>query len=506
MGTPDRRHSLFDDILGLPAVIAAILVLYGTSIWGPAISNDSAAYLMAAQNLAQGHGLSLPRVGELVPMTAWPPLLPSALAALNLTGIELREAARFMDTFLLAANIMLCGWLIRHATNSAFAAFVGTAVLALSPTLLRAYAHIWSEPLFFFLMLTSICVLVKYVEKPSPWTALLFAVIAGVSCLARYAGVSVVATGIAACLLMTGLPRGRRLIHAAIMAAAGALPMFCWFVHNASIAGNAANRSVAFRIPDMDDVRSVLGDMSVWLLPKGVPPMVRTIVLLVAVVAFILLVRAYIRWPKTTSRTVPNVMLVFIVAYEVLVAALCTFVDPAILSEERIQLPVLVAVVVFTAAACMELAAGKPYARKAAAVALVVVVLFVWRGVGWSSYACTNGLGYTSAGWAQSATLQAVKRLPADAVVFSNGPQPIYAHTGRIAWFMPSRTNFTGLANPTWDKDVASLKQALAGGGYVVIFNELYKPSRFTPAEIEAMLGNKVEAFTLADGVIMAIR
>jgi hypothetical protein len=506
MLTPAPKQDIFADMAGLPAFIAAIMVLYATSLWGPAISNDSFSYLVAAHNLAHGNGLALPHLDQLAPMTAWPPAFSTLLSLLTLSGIELAQAARFLNTSLMAADLMLIAWLIRRATSSPFAAFIGTAFLAFSPTLLRAYAHVWSEPLFFLLLLTGLSLLIGYVRAPSVTLALLFGAVSGISCLARYAGISLVLAGLVTAFAMTSQPPRRKLAHALAILAPGVLPLALWLLRNAVLAGNATSRSIAFRIPDMADVRSVLGDMSLWLLPKSVSPTVRTVAMVLAAAAFLWLVVAFLRSPN--SAVVPRVMLIFIACYESLILSMCVSVDPAILAEERIQLPVLVTGVIFVVSACVWLLKDARLTRVAALLACLIVAFFTYRAITWSSYSHINGQGFASAEWAACQTVQQVRHLPADAIMYSNSPQLVYAQTGRISRFLPSRTNFTGLSNPRWQHDMEHLRSSLAAsGGYVVLFSDLNEASSLNlGADLESLTGRRIEKRVYADGVIIAAR
>jgi hypothetical protein len=501
-----QQQNFWDDLCGLSALAAAVLLLYATSIWGPAISNDSFSYLMAAHNFAHGNGLAVPRVGELVPMTSWPPLFPSAISLLGFLGVEIKEAARWLNTFLMAMNVLLAARLIRRTTNSGISAFFGAVFLALSPTLLRAHSHVWSEPLFFFLSLSGLSFLAEYCRKPSLLWAACFGTAAGLSSITRYAGLSLAMTGIIAILFLTDQKLRRKLSHCVAAALPAVLPITIWFLRNSTVAGNIANRRISFRLPAVADIQSVLGDVSLWLLPKNVPPLVRSGAMAMAGVALLWLVIEFLRRrPWRNEAATGTIFLVFIACYETLVLVMSFFVDSSILAEERIQLPVLIALVIFVMTTAASLYQSRTYARILVVSAAIFAVLCAGRSLVWASYTHTNGQAFSSARWACSPTIEQIKMLSPDTQIFSNSPQIVYAQTGRVAWVLPRRTDFTRLPNPRWKEDMGSLRKSFsAQKSFVVVFTAIGN-DRDYPVERDIETGLNVRRiYEGPDGIIFA--
>jgi hypothetical protein len=79
--------------------------LEATSSHGVGVRTDSVAYLWGAENLAKGLGLGrLNGLGELKPMTHWPPFYPLLLTLFELAGIPALAGARYLGAVLVAAD------------------------------------------------------------------------------------------------------------------------------------------------------------------------------------------------------------------------------------------------------------------------------------------------------------------------------------------------------------------------------------------------------------------
>ncbi|HSV27655.1 MAG TPA: hypothetical protein VLH60_07155 [Sedimentisphaerales bacterium] len=492
-------------LLLLPAAMAAALVLYATAIWGPGLANDSFSYLTSARNLTEGKGLVIPHVGRDIPLTAWPPLLPVAISLLTLAGMEIHAAARILNVLLLAANVFLASRLIKISTASLLPALTGGTLLALSPTLLRAHSHVWSEPLFFLLYLVGLSILERYCRKPSLLLAVLFGLSTGLSCLARYAGLTMALTGTAVILLLIREKRTVKARHCIFMLLPALLPVVLWFFRNMYLTDKAAHRRFIFRWPTLADISQVLGDVSLWILPKAIWPTARAAALAVAGLALVWLAIVVLRRHRQyISTPLPLILIVFAVCYEAFIAVASLLADSAILAEERIQLPILIAAIIFIFSAVPRLSLSKPALRTATGLAIVFVALSLGRGLVWAGDAHLNGQSFSSAKWAASPTVQQVRLLPSNAQIFSNSPQLIYAQTGRIVWRLPSRIGFTRLPNENFETDMARLRQHInQSGGIMVVFRGLPLSHPLLESDIEANIAVR-RIFDGFDGVIFA--
>ena len=87
----------------------------------------------------------------------------------------------------------------------------------------------------------------------------------------------------------------------------------------------------------------------------------------------------------------------------------------------------------------------------------------IWRG-----YA--EGIGYDATAWHTSPLVQFVKRLPRNAVIYSNGADALSYLTGRFVRFVPFRFDRrTGRANPV-QRQISSVQEIARERDVYVVF------------------------------------
>ena len=92
--TAEKR--ILHAVIVLFSVAGVMLSLLSTSRYGVGLSSDSTEYISAARGLLAGQGYVC---HDGSPYTGWPPLFPTLLAGIGLTGIDPTTAARFLNAF-----------------------------------------------------------------------------------------------------------------------------------------------------------------------------------------------------------------------------------------------------------------------------------------------------------------------------------------------------------------------------------------------------------------------
>jgi hypothetical protein len=161
---------------------------------GIGLSPDSIVYLSTAQNI-HDHGLINDYTNQ--PMMDFPAGYPIFLSGLIfLTGHSVPWFGPALDGLLFGLLLWLCGWIMdRFAHPSRWYKWPMLIFILLSPCLLEVYSMIWSETLFLLLSVLFIIGCHRYFQDHSIRMLLSIAVIAGLSCLTRYAGLSVIMMG-----------------------------------------------------------------------------------------------------------------------------------------------------------------------------------------------------------------------------------------------------------------------------------------------------------------------
>lgn len=176
-----------------------------TRVWG--LSPDSMVYIDAAQNLAQGRGLShshrmthradhMETADRLPPLVIWAPLYPTLIAGLHACGVPGVYAGLGISAFF-AGVALLCAWDFARRVGGAGAAMLGAALLMHLLALRHIGAYAWSETtaLAFFLAGCLILVHEKSCRLP---VAAISGVCFGLAFAARYAFLPAAAIGFAA--------------------------------------------------------------------------------------------------------------------------------------------------------------------------------------------------------------------------------------------------------------------------------------------------------------------
>ncbi len=254
--------------LALLGLCGVVIVLLSTHRYGPATIADSDHYLATARNLLAGHGYtSYPGT----PYTQWPPLFPTLLAGIALTGVDPLEGARWLNALAFGLIVFLSGRLFAQCVASQSLAVAGALATLASKPLLDASVMVMSEPLFIVLALLLALCLPRYLHRRDGRSLMLISVLAGLACLQRYVGISLVLAGVVLIGLGTsGARRVQRVKHVAIFAALSALPMALWCIRNRLLIGEAGGGH-QFHPPTGIDIfaslQTALRTASLWVFP-----------------------------------------------------------------------------------------------------------------------------------------------------------------------------------------------------------------------------------------------
>ena len=227
------------------AVIGIVLVLRATPN-GLGLSDDSIAYISGARSMAAGDGYREAWLASNEPVTHFPPAFSSVLAFFGLFGADPLRAARWVNALLFGFNAALLGILGWRMTPSLTAGVALAALFVTSAEMFSVHAVAMSEPLFIFLSLLAFWMFDLYFERHHHWLWMIACgTFVGMAYLTRYAGLALVATFVAALVILHTTWR-KRLTSIAILLASAAPWILGWSIRNRLIAGNATNRAFAW--------------------------------------------------------------------------------------------------------------------------------------------------------------------------------------------------------------------------------------------------------------------
>ncbi|HYX44256.1 MAG TPA: phospholipid carrier-dependent glycosyltransferase, partial [Acidimicrobiales bacterium] len=266
--------------LGVPALVGAATALL-VSRRGVYLSPDGLAYVGAARNLVDGHGLTAPPGAP--PLANFPPLYPLLLAAGGAFAADPLTVARFLNPVLFGATILVVGVIARRLTGSLPLALAAQLLVLSGKDFLAYHSAALSEPLFLLLALLAVAALAR--RRPDDRPGLLVAaLLAAAACLTRYVGLALVGAGAVGLVL---LDRGPRRWRAVVSFTAAALfPLVVWLLW-VRAERQGTNRTAVFHAPGLSYAGRGVETASRWLLPDTAPRWARVTVLAVTVAALL---------------------------------------------------------------------------------------------------------------------------------------------------------------------------------------------------------------------------
>ncbi len=499
----------------LLAALGAFLVLYATA-HGVGTSPDSVVYLGVARNLSEGRGLTEPFGKEVdTALTRFPPLYPILLTTAGTLGGDPEAVARWLNALVFGASILFVGVAL-HLTlsGSTWLPIVGSLLVLTAVPLLSMHAMAWSEPQFLLLGFLALFLLARFLDGAKGFLWVLAALMIGLALLTRYAAMAFLATGMLGIVLFSRQRAARRLVQMVVFGALGALPTLLWIFRNLAEAGTAAGRTVGFHPVNKSHAWQALYTISGWLhVPDMAPDAFRFglwLLVALAVLAIVLVILRSRTATKDTGRRIPSfikLLLLFIPIYGAFLLVSISLLDANTPLDDRILSPIYVAaifLVIYGADRVLRAVADpRPWRIGLSAVLVLFVGASVVRDTSWIRDSHSQGLGFSSLAWQRSETIQQVRLLPQDVLVYSNAPEAIYLHLERRALPFPKRTKAaTRSVNEQYPTELSQMmKQIREDGAVVAYFRGLEQPNLPTEAELRQQHSLRLLAQT-ADGAM----
>jgi hypothetical protein len=353
--------------LGLSAVplLGAVLCFLATR-HGPVISQDSAAYIGAAANLSQGHGITTPfdlsgstlspatafNFHGAIPLVHFPPGYPAILATLHLMGMSIVTGARWLNIMLMGANVLVLELLVRRLTKSDLLLPISAvALLVVGPAdffgihenLLYIQSYVLSDPLFLFGFLLGILFLDRFLVKPSRSSGRWVLLCAAIVPLIRWVGLSYAVGAAIVILLYSPLDRRVRTGAAVAVAACGVVPAIAWSLVVTDLMHGESVRTFAWH-PPQQTVQDLLNLASRWFFPGAFPNETDWSALIILfLVVGVLLFRMRIPPAADAATSYQRIISLIIMAgtYLLVVLITCYFLDATTPIDNRILLPLI---------------------------------------------------------------------------------------------------------------------------------------------------------------------
>lgn len=256
-------------ILAVLSLIGMAVVLLSTSRYGVGLSPDSVHYISAARSLLMCKGYSH-YDGSL--FVCWPPLFPTLLAIAGLLGIEPLDGARFINAFAFGLIIFAAGQLFLKHIRSRALVLLGIVSILLSMPLLLVSTMAWTEPLFILFVVLFINFLLEFLDEGRLLVFFSLSILAALSCLQRYIGITVVLTGFV--LIIFLMPKAsllRRLKYAIAFGVISITPSVIWIIRNYSLTATFTGGRTPSSLSFFQNAMFALDVFTTWFMPHQVP-------------------------------------------------------------------------------------------------------------------------------------------------------------------------------------------------------------------------------------------
>jgi hypothetical protein len=486
--TRTSKH-IFCALIGGLALLAFCTTLIATP-WGIGLGADSLAYVGIARRLLNGLGVTyLTDVGGFSPVNHYPPLYPATLAGVALIGLDPLNAARWLNAFLFAGNVVLISLLVFTATSS-FAATVIAGFLAFTSfPMVQIHSMAWSEPLFILFAFSGLFFLAAYLHRSKRWMLYASGLNIALSCLTRYAGVAFLATAALGIFSLNRHNRKKRVADTIILLTLASLPPMLWALRNYSLAGSAVNRVAGFHPPGVADLITALNSVCLWFFPAGVlavPVWARAALL----IGFVLLLLRFGKTAGFSQTPLFQLACVLVGGYGIFLLAARSFFDNAISFDTRILSPAYVAAMMVIVSIVTYWFKTKIFESQSPSrlIFYLLVILFsvvqTTAGVAWWRLSYIDGIGFAEPAWRNSELVRFVNNVKSSAVVFTNVPDILYMLTGRLTAMIPSKSDpKSGLPNKQYRIEIFAMKEQLRTTGGAVLYFHTEQRLWYLPSE-----------------------
>ena len=452
------------------------------------LGGDSYSYVTAADNLAIGIGFGrLNGRGELIPTTHYPPFYPISLASLQVLGVDKLETARWINIGSFVGLVFLAGFIMRSETGSNYPGFGTGAILVTAPAIFNNAVWAMSEPLYLILGLAGLWLLSGYLSGGHRSLFFLAAITISLGYFTRYVGIALVATAGLALLLQKKTWR-TRIIDTGLFVAISIIPVILWWIRNASLTGNFANRRIIWHPITYTHLKALALTSLRWFIPKefttgGLQALALIVITVVVVGLMLLRIRNADRLTiRFRSGGIMLLLVIYSGFYILAVGASLSLFDPFTPVNNRIFVPVYVSVMLLATVVLWEIWRLHGNLVRVAILGGFAFLLFS-NGTAQARLADSYGeygLGNAAPSNSSSQTIAAVRELP-DVPIVSNGIAKLYFWADRNVFALPWLIDLeTGEQDPAYQDTLQIMRDRLClEDGYLVLF----QPERLVPEQ-----------------------
>ena len=436
------------------SLFAAVLVLIRTSGFGAGITHDSVAYVYAAESVISGKGFVY--FGYGTPFVQWPPLFPVLLAGAQWLGIDMLEAARFLNAVVQGLILLFSGIWLSGRLKSKVLFVAAQLTLVFSMPLLYVAGYVWTEPLFILFSILFLTMLGDYSTSRRRADLLWASVFCALACLTRYIGVTLIAAGVII-LLLVKEKTSRRLKDILLFGFVSSTPLAAWLIRNYAVFSSFAGTREASRYTLVQNIRAVFDTVASWFVPSPILAGTLRGVMGAAAAAVILAALLFLAGQalKIAGRggiaagtdpglasVLPHMCILAVYTVYLAVSAARVAIDAI---SNRLMAPVYISLILllfFAADRVLGMLKNRGRTRIIGGVLIVVVCVWLVYPLSTSIVLLKKSIdsgagGYSSEKWKYSEMINYLKEQKTQCQVYSNNPDAIRILAGIPAEYTP---------------------------------------------------------------------
>jgi 4-amino-4-deoxy-L-arabinose transferase-like glycosyltransferase len=440
-------------ILAFLFAVPMAMVLFAGTPWGLGLSPDSVSYAAAARALAENHDLMrLP--------SHWPPMLPIMLAGLYTLIGDFTLSARMLQMAFLVLNVLLLYRLLCLSGQPKALTILLLILIVLQPDFIRVHLILWSEPAFLSLVLLDLLLLSTLVREDAArsWSFAL-AVTAGLAIMVRYAGLFLMLLN-GAVLLIAGRPGKRfkeRLTQATWLSLVTIFPLAAWSVFERVSRGHASDREIVWHPLGHEHMMQGINTLAHWF---HLPGRFGWIVLVIIPLTALWLLIPWRARDWATNQGIATVLAAYVLIYPAFLFLSISLVDYHTPLDSRILVPMLPVTIGMFAYLTRE---AKHRLAPLGVLAAIILGLTLNLPESYQLWRASrlNGLGFANRQIQTLPIMSALRQMPPDWKVATNGPEFFQLYLRPRPESIPAKLNpGNQQPNPAFRKQIGLMKQA----------------------------------------------
>jgi hypothetical protein len=459
----------------IAGLIGVLLIYLYSRHGGIGLSPDSIVYISTARSVVDGGGFF---EFEGIPITDFPMGYPAFLSViLFITRVDLVQSGNIINMVLYFTLIYLSGGIINHiSTKNKWVKIPFLFLIVFSPALLSVYTMLWSETLFLVMILIFFIALHRYGKEKTISALVVVAILAGLSCVVRYAGVTLVGAGGLMILLDRKLQIGKKIVHLIVFGSIGIFFLAANLFRNYLVTGMLTGdreKSLTSLYQNIQNYAYVFSDFFYF---RGFPI---SFVILIGVSFIIFYVYSHIIHLYKTNRYYNywNICGSFFIVYSLFMVLSATFSRYETLNTRLLSPLYLPCLLPFTFVITWLISKQKGW-KKYSLISFFVLlfgVINIYQFEDnydlWDMAKDTGIPGYAEDCWKNSTIIDYIKRdkvhFTEDTQIYSNGNEAVYLFTGLSADLIPHMES---------KADNANFKEEQQNDYYLVWFYENESP------------------------------